>query len=66
MARRRIGQEHLRLGNHAEALDDRTSFHRFCGFASDESTPERKQAHKETEVCLFNCDAVVRKTPKSQ
>ena len=25
----------------AEALDDRTSFRRFCGFAADEPTPER-------------------------
>ena len=25
----------------AEALDDRASFRRFCGFASDEPTPER-------------------------
>jgi IS5 family transposase len=25
----------------AEALDDRTSFRRFCGFAADERTPER-------------------------
>jgi transposase, IS5 family len=25
----------------AEALDDRTSFRRFCGFAAHEPTPER-------------------------
>ena len=25
----------------AEALDDRASFRRFCGFAADEPTPER-------------------------
>ena len=25
----------------AEAVEDRTSFRRFCGFASDEPTPER-------------------------
>jgi IS5 family transposase len=31
----------------AEALDDRTSFHRFCGFSGSEATPER------TRWCAF-------------
>src|SRR5918998_1306272 len=45
MARRRIGQERLRLSDRERgrtgSLDDRTSFRRFCGFAADEPTPER-------------------------
>jgi IS5 family transposase len=48
MARRRIGQEDAAgtwhgLSNErlVEALDDRASFRRFCGFAAHEPTPER-------------------------
>ncbi len=38
----------------AEALDDRASFRRFCGFASDEPTPER------TAFVRFRRELVVR------
>jgi transposase, IS5 family len=38
----------------AEALDDRTSFRRFCGFSSTESTPERTAFVRFRKALIFH------------